>query len=290
MNHASTRIAIGISGWFALAIVSCAPMARPHTPSRAPIPRADERVAPPTTPVSRGPASPPATAAQPPRFSVTTRVGIAFRGVDFDSRHHRLSVVDQPHGPGSRFPDAAAVGRSTGAWAVINGGFYTPEGEPWGAVVSEGVASGTWNAASSLGSALWQEDRAGRSMLVRRSATSRGQASRMQNLLQAGPLLLEQGAPVRGLDDQKHSARTVLLWDGGHRWWLGLSTPTTLARLAHTLAQQPPTAWSPIMALNLDGGRSSELWVARSVSDPEIHHRPPWNRAVRNFLALVPRG
>jgi len=41
--------------------------------------------------------------------------------------------------------------------------------------------------------------------------------------------------------------------------------------------------------MNLDGGRSSDLWISSRVSGGPLTSRPPWNRPVRNFLILVPR-
>ena len=42
-------------------------------------------------------------------------------------------------------------------------------------------------------------------------------------------------------------------------------------------------------ALNLDGGRSTDLWVSSSVSGGPASWRTPFNKPVRNFLVLVLR-
>ncbi|RPJ34165.1 MAG: hypothetical protein EHM17_07615 [Verrucomicrobiaceae bacterium] len=264
-----------------LMVVSCAPV-------REPEPRQVERAraVPVETPV---PATKPETAAHPaapPRTTHTVVSGITFEGVAFDARNHRLVVIDQAGGPGSRFADAAAAARTVGGLAAVNGGFFTPEGEPLGLVIAAGKRSGAWNSASSLGSGVWHAS--GSSAISRREKLGRAAAGGMRDLLQAGPILVENGRIVSGLDALKTSARTMILWDGGSRWWIGCSTPATLAQTAAALAGTPVPGWPVRHALNLDGGRSSDLWISAAVPGGPLTRRPAWNRPVRNFLALVP--
>lgn len=218
----------------------------------------------------------------PPRLMVREISGITFEGVAFDSRDHRLVVADQANGPGSNFADSAAAARAGGGIAAVNAGFFTPEGYPLGLVVAAGKISGSWNTASSLGSGAWFENNSGKTAIARRGAISRAEASAMRELIQAGPLLVENSRTVSGLEAAKSSIRTVILWDGGTRWWIGRSSPCTLAVLGQALA-----AWPIRHALNLDGGRSSDLWISESVSGGPVLRRAPWNRPVRNFLVLV---
>ena len=112
-------------------------------------------------------------------------------------------------------------------------------------------------------------------------------ASSMRELIQAGPLLVENGQPVSGLEATKTSARIVVLWDGGTRWWIGRGSPCSLAALGQALANAQPAGWKTRHALNLDGGRSADLWVSGAISGGPFVSRPPWNRPVRNFLVLV---
>src|SRR5690606_35570644 len=113
---------------------------------------------------------------------------IALDGVQFDSRLHRLVVADQTGGPGSKWPDSQKAGEAFGGIAAINAGFFTPEGDPLGLVVTDGDPRGYWNSASSLGSAVWYEDQAGNSGIARREKLGKGAAARMRELVQAGPL------------------------------------------------------------------------------------------------------
>ena len=230
------------------------------------------------------------TSLAPPRVTRHEHAGIVFEGVAFDARSHRLVVADQAGGPGARWADAAAAGSSvSGGIAAINGGFFTPSGEPLGLVIADGAVPGAWNSASSLGSGIWHEDAAGRSAISRRGRLGRQAALGMRELLQAGPLLVENGRAVGGLEAGKTSARTMILWDGGQRWWIGRTPPCTLAAAAAALAECQPAGWPVRHALNLDGGRSADLWVSGGISGGPLTRRPPWNRPVRNFLVLKPR-
>ncbi|MEX1048540.1 MAG: phosphodiester glycosidase family protein [Akkermansiaceae bacterium] len=231
----------------------------------------------------------PVTPAAPPSITVRQISGITFEGVSFDSRKHRLVVVDQPDGPGSRFADAAAAARARDGIAAINAGFFTPEGNPLGLVRASGQAAGAWNGGSSLGSAVWHEGPSGNPAISRREALGRSAAAGARELIQSGPLLVENGRATGGLEATKSSARTVVLWDGGTRWWIGRGAPSTLAALARALAHGSPAGWPVHHALNLDGGRSADLWISETLSGGPLVRRSPWNRPVRNFLVLLPK-
>jgi hypothetical protein len=265
------------NAWPILLVAACAPVREAQPDLRA-NPTLSQPVAIP---------EPVAPVIRPPRVERVERSGIVFEGVAFDSRSHRLRVIDQAGGPGSEFEDAASASRSVKGLAAVNGGFFTPEGEPLGRVIASGKSAGAWNSASSLGSVLWHADLAGRSGISRREKLGRAGAEVMHELLQAGPMLVENARAVGGLDGLKTSARTIILWDGGTRWWIGRSSPATLAQVAAVLAEGEIPGWKIRHVLNLDGGRSSELWVSPEVSGGPLARRPAWNRPVRNFLVLA---
>ncbi len=239
--------------------------------------------------------APPAAPALPPtplesaRATRGTISGISFEGVAFDSRSHRLVVVDQADGPDPQFPDAASAARSANGLAAANAGFFTPTGAPLGLVISGGKRSGSWNTASSLGAGVWYESSSGRCAITRRETLGKSAASTMRELIQAGPMLIANSRTVSGLNPDKHSARTLILWDGGTRWWLGQTSPCSLADLGAALSIGRPAGWPVRQALNLDGGRSSDLWISDRLNGGPIVNRTLWNRPVRNFLVLKPR-
>jgi len=215
--------------------------------------------------------------------------GISFEGVAFDSRSHRLVVVDQPNGPGSQFTSAAQAADSVGGIAAVNAGFFGNAGEPVGLVISRGRPTGQWNSASSIGSGVWHEMPNGGARIVRRENLGPTAAKRMPELLQSGPMLVDGGKVVRGLHGGDPRPRTLMAWDGSHRWWIGRTTPCRMPDLASALVETSGTGFPIHMALNLDGGRSSELWVASGHPGGPLTRRPPWNRNVRNHLVLIPR-
>jgi len=285
-----------------LALAGCYP-AKPTGLAQNPIPSAPPTnnaptIAPASPPSPIPPPAPsPAIPASPlsaPRLATRQISGITFQGVTFDSRTHRLAVLDQPAGPGSRFPDSQTAARSLRGLAATNAGFFTPEGSPLGLVISNGNPTGSWNSASSLGSGVWFENSGKNPAIARREALGRSAASSMPQLIQAGPMLIDNGKAVSGLDSAKTSARTLILWDGTTRWWLGCTTPCSLAELSQALATGGSTTGGPVpwpvrQALNFDGGRSSDLWVSGSIPGGPLTRRPIWNKPVRNFLVLLPR-
>ena len=258
----------------------------------------------PATPIRLAPNQPPVIAAiQTPAAIVTSQApkiplssprlsgevisGIELEGVSFDSRSHRLAVVDQANGPGSIYQSAEDLARRSNALLAINAGFFTPEGKPLGLVISKGRSSGAWNSASSLGSGIFLENFSGKSSIIRR--TSRAAIAGSQELIQAGPLLIENRNPVGGLDSGKSALRSIILNDGGTRWWVGKTSSCTLAALAQALATASPAPWKVRHALNLDGGRSTDLFISGEIVGGPINRRNFLNRPVRNFIILIPR-
>lgn len=202
----------------------------------------------------------------------------------FDSRSHHLRVADQADGPGSRWPDSRAAGQATRGIAAINGGFFTPEGKPLGKVISDGRSVGSINRASSLGSGFFVEDPSGSMKLIRRDRFSAARQA-----IQSGPLLVENGRPVDGLSGDSSVARSLIATDGRNGWLLVRSGPCSLAGLAEALAGKELAGVRIQSALNLDGGRSSELWISAGIAGGPAFQRPFWNKPVRNFLVLSPR-
>jgi len=222
-----------------------------------------------------------------PRIARKTISGIQLEGVSFDSRTHCLKVIDQKDGPGSSFPTSMDAANSLGGLMAINGGFFTPDGNPLGLVISDAKSTGGWNAASSLGSGIYRINSSGRASISRRS--SRSAVSNSQELLQSGPLLIENSSAVRGLDSGKSALRSIILTDGESRWWVGKTSSCSLADLGRALAVSSPTSWKIRYALNLDGGRSTDLFISSKVPGGPVERRGFLNRPVRNFLVLTGR-
>jgi hypothetical protein len=263
--------------------VSCAPQVKetPVTENQYPVPK--KKAPAPSASVQSLPvrsAPEPTASAEAPRAFEVSLQGISITGVSFDSRTHRLAVADQPGGPGANWPDAKSAGSSFGGVAAVNAGFFTPEGAPLGLLVSKGKKTGVINRSSSLGAGFYADG-----SLLRRENWSGNAAE----ALQSGPFLIDRGKTVGGLSDVTSSARTFIGWDGGTRWFLARSGSCSLASLARALEGSYPGGVRSHTVLNLDGGRSSDLWISSSVQGGPVTERPLWNKPVRNFLVLLPR-
>lgn len=220
---------------------------------------------------------------QSPAFIRTSLSGISIDAVTFDSRSHFLAVADQAGGPGSQWPDSRAAARAIGGVAAINAGFFTPEGTPLGKVIASGNSSGAINRSSSLGSGFYVQN--GGSMgLVRRENFRGGDQA-----LQSGPFLVENGRSSDGLSKKQSSARSFVAYDGASRWVIARTGACSLSSLAQAIEGKSLGGVALKTALNLDGGRSSEMWISGDVRNGPHFERPFWNKPVRNFIILSSR-
>ncbi len=228
------------------------------------------------------PPAPPEAPARAPQVVNTVISGIPIAAVTFDSRTQRLTIADQPGGPGSRWADAEAAAKDLGGIAAVNGGFFTPEGKPLGLLVKGGKLISPPNNSSSLGAGIYAEQDS--PVLLRRE-----RGSDVDEILQSGPFLVENGRDISGLSTESSTARTILGWDGRHGWFIARTGACSLAGLAKALAGADFNGVKVRTVLNLDGGRSSDLWVSSKVPGGPVSQRPFWNKPVRNFLVLIPR-
>lgn len=223
------------------------------------------------------------TEKSPPRYHNVTVNGITMQGVSFDIRTHQLQVLDQPNGPGTLWATCKEAATSVQAIAAVNASFFTPEGKPLGVCIANGVRSGATHQ-SSLGSGVWFEAD-GKSGIVRREKSN----FRATNLIQAGPFLAEKSATINGLDDKRQSARTFIAWDGGNQWCIVRTSPCSLHALSQLIAGKSHLGFPMAHALNFDGGRSAELYVAGELAGADLTVRPFFNLPVRNFVVLKKR-
>ncbi len=262
--------------------------AQPQVPTYAP--------AYPTVPPSRpsspamwraagAPESEPLAAGGARRFVIRATNGaskIDLHLVAFDSRQCGIRVIDQPqpHAGGGVIAEAMRAHRAV---AGANGGFFTPEFQPLGLMIAGGAKTGTLSSTKLLSGMflsaggqpylIWRGEYAGSNGII--------------DLVQAGPRLVDAGAPVGGLEKNSPRTRTFIVTDGHHGWALGVARSTTLGDLAELLASPDVIPGIRVArALNLDGGHSSAIWMhtARGAQVSE----PGWS-TVRNFIAIVPR-
>ena len=216
------------------------------------------------------------------RVQHVTSVGIELSFVIFDSRNYQFAVADKEGGPDTEWTTSQAAAAAHNAVAAINASFFDKEGQPLGLVIEEGRRIGRGNSQSALTSGVFTVEKGPR-LLRRRHWRS---FSPTRHLVQAGPFLVENDNLVHGLDDQKSSPRSFLVWDGRSSWAFGYTGQATLAGLGRALAAQPLTKLSITTALNLDGGRSSDLWVSPLITGGPLNTRKHWNKPVRNYILL----
>lgn len=203
------------------------------------------------------------------------------RVVVFDSQRCSLRVLDQPSanaGSGVITP----LMRSAGALAGVNGGFFHPDFRPLGLMISDGRRAGQFTRTSLVSGSFLT---IGQEPYLVWNAEFMGERG-VNQMLQAGPRLVDNGFALTSLNRTKHATRTFIATDGKRQWALGTVRGITLAGLGELLAS--PGVLPGLQAqraLNLDGGRSTAFY-ARTPGGRELAE-PGWS-TVRNYLAVVP--
>lgn len=197
----------------------------------------------------------------------------------FKEKAFTLRVVDSPS-PGNAILENTL--RHAGIPAGVNGGYFHPDFTPIGLVVSDGKILHPYEKAKLL-SGILGSDSQGR-ITILRSSDYRRKPPAFRDAIQCGPMLVEHGKPVPGLNASRIARRTAAATGPGGSTALVYITSVSLEDAANILALPGIFgSWTPRSALNLDGGTSSGLWADAVVSLPEI-------KRVRNFLGIVPRG
>lgn len=202
-------------------------------------------------------------------------------GVSFSAASAIFRVIDNP--PANRKGLAEALA-ANGALAGANGNYFHPDFTPLGLVVSAGKVLHPKEKAKLLSGLLVV--RGGKIQLVRAEAFKPG--SDIQEALQAGPWLVENGIPVAGLNAERAARRTLISSNGKGGWALITISPITLADASGLLLRQEFLEhWTTVNALNLDGGSSTCLFAG---SPTATLVAIPAFGSVANYLAIVPRS
>lgn len=196
----------------------------------------------------------------------------------FHDKNHTLRVIDSP-APGNATLENTL--RRENAIAGINGGYFHSDHSPVGLAIADGKTLAPFKQAKLLSGIIGVTPK-GAITIIRSSAYNASPPSFTQ-ALQCGPMLVQNATPVPGLESTRIARRTAIATAPAHRCALIRLTSVTLADAAKILSLPGIFGdWTPQTALNLDGGSSTALWAAETVSLPEISR-------VRNFLALFPR-
>ncbi len=205
--------------------------------------------------------------------------------VFFTSRAFRLEVIDLGAGPEPAYPTLEAAFRSEGCVAGVNGGFFHPNWQPSGLVISKGQRIDRFETVKLLSGLIYSDDRG--IHLARRGRFQ--DHPHITALLQTGPYLVESGRPVRGLSASDPRRRTFIATDWRGNWVVGATRSSlTLADLGTILASSDAlTPWRVDRAINLDGGSSTGFFFDRGAAQAPVTLQP-WKR-VRNLLGVCTR-
>ncbi|HEY8901442.1 MAG TPA: phosphodiester glycosidase family protein [Chthoniobacterales bacterium] len=202
---------------------------------------------------------------------------VRVQGVFFSAKQARFAVIDN-----ASVDSLGAAMSAAGALAGTNGAYFHPDNTPLGLMIAGGKKIHALERAKLLSGVFVVTK--GRPRIVRAGKFTPSAAD--TEALQAGPFLVEGGAPISGLNATRVALRTVVATTGDGRWALLLVSSSTLADSAAVLSAA--AVWPDFriqQALNLDGGSSSGLWVA--TKDKPFYRRE--FSTVRNFLAVLPR-
>jgi len=197
----------------------------------------------------------------------------------FSTKTYEFRVIDSPAPGTSRLAETL---RAAGCVAGVNGGYFHENYRPVGLLVANEKRINAQEKAKLL-SGIFAVGPTRRE-IVRSSAFDKSRV--VTQAIQCGPMLVEKGVPVAGLNAERIARRTVVATDGRGHWALVYMTSVSLADAAKILCAKGALAeWTPTTALNLDGGRSSGLWATGSDGDISL----PEFTNVRNFLGIVPK-
>lgn len=203
----------------------------------------------------------------------------------FDAREQTIVVIDQGRPALQSYRNLDAAMRAHMCLAGCNGGPFDSAGNPRGLVVADGKASGLAQLDKKVGAGVLSLEM-GQLRLERSDQFLARKSAQPNQLIQAGPFLIEDGKAAAQLEDRRISRCTFVFTDGNHRWAIGTAPATTLHQLALALAD-PKTfkSFKIATALTLDGGLSAGFWINRK-------HGPLYlkeSRKLRNFLGVLTR-
>jgi hypothetical protein len=197
----------------------------------------------------------------------------------FSAKAFTLRIIDQPSEPRV---DLAEAMRGNKCLAGVNGGYFDPDYKPVGLLIVDGKTIAPLQRARLLSGVLLASS--GKIQISRFGEFSRRQ--KIDSAVECGPMIVDLGRAVRGLESTRMARRTFAAIAAGDRAALGFCSEVTLADLANILAPQLSDDFKIQRALNLDGGSSSAFWFRRKDGSA---FSIPEQKGVRDFIAVVPR-
>jgi uncharacterized protein YigE (DUF2233 family) len=194
----------------------------------------------------------------------------------FSAKSCRLRVIDQVSEPRLDLEEVMARGNFL---AGVNGGYFDPQYNPIGLLIVDGTVIAPLQRGRLLSGVLSASAKKIQIWRVAEfSLTQRPDAA-----VEAGPMIIDLGKTVRGLESTKLARRTFAVV-GGDKTALGFCSDVTLADLSNILAAVSIPQFKIQRVLNLDGGSSSAFWFKRANGSTfSIAEQKP----VRDFVAVV---
>jgi hypothetical protein len=195
----------------------------------------------------------------------------------FSTKSCRLRVIDRSSEPRADLEDVMPRGNFL---AGVNGGYFDPEYRPIGLLIVDGTMVAPLQKARLLSGVLSASPKKVQiSRIAEFSLTQKPDAA-----VECGPMIVDLGKSVRGLESRKVARRTFAAVSSGDKAALGFCSDVTLADLASILAIVTIHDFKIQRALNLDGGSSSAFWFKRANGSAfSISEQKP----VRDFVAVV---
>ena len=196
----------------------------------------------------------------------------------FSTKSCRLKIVDQPSEPRLDLEEVMARGNFL---AGVNGGYFDPGYRPIGLLIVDGTMIAPLQKARLLSGVL-------------SSTGKKVQISRVSEFtlnqkpgaaVECGPMIVDLGKSVRGLESTKTARRTFAAVSGD-KAALGFCSDVTLSDLSNVLTMVAIPGFKIQRVLNLDGGSSSAFWFKRANGGPFSISE---EKTVRDFVVIVPR-
>ena len=195
----------------------------------------------------------------------------------FSTKSCRLRVVDRASEPRVDLEDVMARGNFL---AGVNGGYFDPDYRPIGLLIVDGTMIAPLQKARLLSGVLTAS---AKKIQISRIAEF-SLAQKPDAAIESGPMIVDLGKSVRGLEANKIARRTFAAVTAGDKAAIGFCSDVTLADLSNILAMVVIPDFKIQRALNLDGGSSSAFWFKRrNGSAFSISEQKP----VRDFVAVV---
>jgi uncharacterized protein YigE (DUF2233 family) len=197
----------------------------------------------------------------------------------FSTKTFKLRLIDNPTGAASLAEATPQSNCLTG----VNGGYFDPNFAPLGLRIIDGKTISPLVHARLLTGVLISSP--GSTQILRVGEYSKSRRN-PYSAVQCGPLLVDVGRRVAGLDRMRVARRTFAVVGTADRAALGFCSEISLAEIAQILASTSLGGnFKAQRALNLDGGSSSAFWFKRNGGAFSI----PEEKPVRDFVALVAR-